>query len=52
MGPGTEFVLDDISIDDYIFGIAAVGPDGHESLVTPYVRPPRAFTPVREVGRS
>jgi hypothetical protein len=52
VGPGTEFVLDDISIDDYIFGVAAVGPDGHESLVTPYVRPPRAFTPVREVGRS
>ena len=52
VGPGTEFVLDDISIDDYIFGVAAVGPDGHESLVTPYVRPPRAFTPVRELGRN
>lgn len=43
--------MEDTSIDDFIFGIAAVGPDGHESLVTPYVRPPRRFVPVREVGR-
>jgi hypothetical protein len=50
VGPGSEFVMEDISIDDHIFGIAAVGPDGHESLVRPYVRPPRPFTPVREVG--
>jgi hypothetical protein len=51
VGPGTEYVLPDISIDDFIFGIAAVGPDGHESLVNPYVRAPRSFTRVREVGR-
>lgn len=51
VGPGTELVLEDISIDDHIFGIAAVGAHGHESLVTPYVRPPRAFTPVEEVRR-
>lgn len=48
VGPGSEFTLPDISIDDYIFGIAAVGPGGHESLVTPYVRPPRNFTRVEE----
>jgi len=51
VGPGAEHVLPDVSIDDFIFGIAAVGPDGHESLVNPYVRPPRDFTPVQEVGR-
>ncbi|HSJ23504.1 MAG TPA: M20/M25/M40 family metallo-hydrolase [Longimicrobiales bacterium] len=45
VGDVTEFVLRDISIDDYIFGVAAVGPNGHESLVSAYVRPPRA--PVR-----
>jgi len=51
VGPGTEHVLRDISIDDYIFGIAAVGPDGHESLVAPYVRPPRGFTRVESQSR-
>jgi hypothetical protein len=51
VGEVTELRLPDISIDDYIFGVAAVGPDGHESLVTPYVRPPRAFQPVEEIGR-
>ncbi len=51
VGPGTEHVFEGISIDDYTFGIAAVGPGGHESLVHPYVRPPRGYTPIREVGR-
>lgn len=51
VGPGDGLVLPDLSIDDYIFGVAAVGPGGHESLVSPYVRPPRAFQPVRELGR-
>ncbi len=41
VGNVTEFTLPDISIDDYHFGVAAVGPDGHESLVSVYVRPPR-----------
>jgi hypothetical protein len=38
VGDVTEFTLPDISIDDYTFGVAAVGPDGHESLVSVYVR--------------
>jgi hypothetical protein len=42
VGNVTEFVMSDVSIDDYIFGVAAVGPAGHESLVSAYVRPPRA----------
>ena len=46
------FVLEDISIDDYVFGVAAIGPDGHESLVSAYVRPPRARSDIREVGRN
>jgi hypothetical protein len=41
VGDVTEFLLPDISIDDYVFGVAAVGPDGHESLISPYARPPR-----------
>ena len=35
----------------FIFGVAAVGPAGHESMVTAYVRPPRARSDIREVGR-
>ncbi|HKK93854.1 MAG TPA: M20/M25/M40 family metallo-hydrolase [Longimicrobiales bacterium] len=42
--------LPDLSIDGYIFGVAAVGPDGHESLVRPFVRPPRRVTPIPERG--
>ncbi len=41
VGNVTEFVLKDVSIDDYVFGVAAVGPGGHESLVSAYVNPPR-----------
>ncbi|HWP36737.1 MAG TPA: M20/M25/M40 family metallo-hydrolase, partial [Gemmatimonadales bacterium] len=46
VGNVTEFTLPHISIDDYVFGVAAVGPGGHESVVSPYVRPPRTNTPV------
>jgi hypothetical protein len=38
VGDVTQFTLEDMSIDDFVYGVAAVGPDGHESLVTPYVR--------------
>ncbi len=51
-GDVDRFVLEDISIDDYVFGVAAIGPDGHESLVSAYVRPPRARSDIREVGRE
>lgn len=30
-----------LSIDDYVFGVAAIGPGGQESLVAAYVNPPR-----------
>lgn len=42
VGNVTEIVLPNVSIDDYVFGVAAVGPGGHESLVSAYVNPPRA----------
>jgi hypothetical protein len=47
VGDVTGFVLADVSIDDHVFGVAAVGPDGNESLVAAYVNPPRAATPVK-----
>jgi hypothetical protein len=42
VGAVTEVVLPGLSIDDHVFGVAAVGPGGHESLVSAYVNPPRA----------
>jgi len=51
VGDVDEYVLENISIDDFVFGVAAIGPDGHESLVSAYVRAPRARSDIREVGR-
>jgi hypothetical protein len=51
VGDVDRYVLENISIDDYVFGVAAIGPEGHESLVSAYVRPPRARSDIREVGR-
>jgi hypothetical protein len=42
LGNVTEVVLPGLSIDEHVFGVAAVGPDGQESLVAAYVNPPRA----------
>ncbi len=41
VGNVTEYVMPNVSIDDYVFGVAAVDAAGHESLVSPYVNPPR-----------
>jgi hypothetical protein len=30
-------VLPNVSIDDFVFGVAAIGADGHESLVSVYL---------------
>jgi Peptidase family M28 len=37
----TEYVLPNVSIDDFVFGVAAIGVDGHESLISAYVSPTR-----------
>lgn len=54
MGIGhlTEVVLPNVSVDDYIFGVAAVGPDGHESLVSAYVNPPRREVEIKTLSSS
>jgi hypothetical protein len=41
VGNVTELVVPGASIDDWIFGVAAVGPGGHESLVAAWVPRPR-----------
>ena len=31
-----------MNIDDWVFGVAAIGPGGHESTVSAYVTAPRS----------
>jgi hypothetical protein len=40
-GKVTQFTLKDVSIDDAKFGVKAIGVNGSESLVTPYIYPSR-----------
>jgi hypothetical protein len=49
VGKVTTFTLKDVSIDDAKFGVKAIGNDGAESLVTPYVYPPRVKTEIETV---
>jgi hypothetical protein len=39
VGNVTEMTLPNTLIDDLVFGVAAVGASGHESLVSPYIAP-------------
>jgi len=48
VGDVTEATLPDLSIDDHVFGVAAVDASGHESLVSAYVRPPRPRSDIQE----
>jgi hypothetical protein len=47
IGSVTHFVLPGVSIDDFVFGVAAIGPDGNESLISAYVSPERPVPPVK-----
>ena len=47
VGNVTSFTLPQVSIDDYVFGVAAVGPGGHQSLVTAYVAAPATSADVK-----
>ncbi len=49
VGNVTEFVLPNVSIDDFVFGVAAIGADGHESLTSAYVSPVRQSADVKVV---
>ena len=44
VGNVTEYTFPHMNIDDWVFGVAAIGAAGHESTVSPYVTPPRAAT--------
>ena len=49
VGNVTQFTLPSVNIDDWVFGVAAVGADGNESLVSAYVSPVRRMTEVKVV---
>jgi hypothetical protein len=45
----TQYVLPNVSIDDFVFGVAAIGADGQESLVSAYVSPVRRSAEVKVI---
>ncbi len=47
VGNVTRFTLPNVSIDDFVFGVAAVGADGSESLVSAYVSPVRRMQEIK-----
>jgi hypothetical protein len=47
VGAVTGFTLPNLSIDNVVIGVAAVGAGGHESLVSAYVATSRPFAPLR-----
>jgi hypothetical protein len=51
VGNVTNVVLPNMQIDDYVFGVAAVDANGHESFVSAYMSPPRANTPIKTIGQ-
>lgn len=49
VGNVTTFTLPNVNIDDWVFGVAAIGPDGQESLVSAFVSAPRRMQEVKVV---
>ncbi|HTM32837.1 MAG TPA: M20/M25/M40 family metallo-hydrolase [Vicinamibacterales bacterium] len=49
IGNVTEYVLPNVSIDDFVFGVSAVSADGLESMTSAYVSPVRQSTDVKVV---
>lgn len=51
VGNVTNVVLPNLQIDDYVFGVAAIDANGHESTVTAYVPPSRAEISIKTSGQ-
>jgi hypothetical protein len=49
IGNVTQFRLKNVNIDDFVFGVSAIGADGQESLISAYVSPVRQSTPLKRV---
>jgi hypothetical protein len=48
-GNVTQYLIKDISIDDLKFGVKAIGTNGGESLVAPFLYPPRLKTEIETI---
>ncbi|MCJ7581361.1 MAG: M28 family peptidase [Candidatus Aminicenantes bacterium] len=42
VGDVSEYILEKITIDEYVFGVSSVGRDGNESPINAYTMPPRS----------
>jgi hypothetical protein len=49
IGNVTHFVLPNVSIDDFVFGVSAIGADGQESLISAYVSTVRRVPEVKVI---
>jgi hypothetical protein len=49
VGKVTQYLIKDVSIDDLKFGVKAIGADGGESLVSPYLYPARVKTEIETI---
>jgi len=49
VGKVTQYLMKDVSIDELMFGVKAIGVDGGESLVAPYVYPARVKTEIETI---
>jgi hypothetical protein len=47
IGNVTQFTLKNVNIDDFVFGVSAIGADGQESMVSAYVSPVRQGTTIK-----
>jgi hypothetical protein len=47
IGNVTQFTLKNVNIDDFVFGVSAIGADGNESTVSAYVSPVRQGTTIK-----
>jgi hypothetical protein len=47
IGNVSQFTLKNVNIDDFVFGVSAIGADGQESMVSAYVSPVRAGTTIK-----
>ena len=47
IGNVTQYTLKNVNIDDFVFGVSAIGAEGQESLVSAYVSPVRAGTTIK-----
>jgi hypothetical protein len=47
IGNVTQFTLKNVNIDDFVFGVSAIGAEGQESVVSAYVSPVRQGTTIK-----